>query len=321
MEGRRENNLLFVKIGYTKNLTAAKKSTKYIAFRSREGEKGAFDKDNDYADVKVFNKSLNDVVIAHPECPKIYKVVISLSEDEYKKTGLNYKDFIRESMSGYEAFSGKKLTWIAAEHMNCNHPHIHLSIKAAYEDKNGYKTRLSFNKYEFSQFKNYLIHNYENSISYKNQYTRFIEKEKISIKKILYKNVKRVLVRGNSTIFSMYGIYSLIKLRINKENIQRYKEYVKWIKTKTYGNIQYADFKKLLYVNNQKYNSINIDVKHTDRRHVSDYLNSKGLKWQAIENDNGTRVMIYPFDKNKEIIKTGYLKGISNTLNKNWRVK
>lgn len=312
---------MFVKIGYTKNLTAAKKSTKYIAFRSREGEKGAFDRNDDYADIKVFNKSLNDGLISHPECPKIYKVVLSLSGDEYKKSGLNFKEFIRESMSGYEVFSGKKLTWIAAEHMNCTHPHIHISIKTVYEDKYGNKHRLYFNRYEFDQFKNYLNQNYENSISYKKQYSKFIENEKNSIKKILYKNAKRVLVRGNSTIFVMYGIYSLIKLRLNKEKIQKYKQYVKWIKTKTYGNVKYFDFKKGLNIKNTKYTSANIDVKYMDRKYISDNLNSIGLKWQAVENDKGTRVMIHPFDKKNEMLKIDYLKDISNTLNKNWRVR
>ena len=89
--------MLFVKIGYTKNLTAARKATKYIAFRSREGDLGAFSADKEYADVKEFNKNLKDKITSHPESPKVYKVVISLSGDEYKKMSMDYREFIRDT--------------------------------------------------------------------------------------------------------------------------------------------------------------------------------------------------------------------------------
>ena len=312
--------MLFVKIGYTKNLTAAQKSTKYIAFRSREGGLGAFDMEKEHADVKVFNKGLKDRITSHPASPKVYKVVISLSGDEYKKAGINYREFIRNTLSNYEIYSGRKLTWIASEHMNCGHPHVHLLIKPTYQDRHGLSYRLKFNQYEFDQFKNYLMHSYETSISYNKQFGKFIDREKLDIKaKRLAKNLTRVLVRGNSALYTLYGIYSLVKLQINKEKIQKCREYARWVRKYTYGSSKYMDFRKMLKGNEVRYNAINIDLGYKDRKEVSEYLNSKGLKWQAIEKDSGTRVMIHPFDKNKNLIKPEQVKEISNTLTRSLR--
>ena len=307
--------MLFVKMGYTKDLTAAQKSTKYIAFRSREGNLGAFNNEKEYADVKEFNRNLEDRITAHPAAPKVYKVVVSLSGDEYEKMGINYREFIRDTLSSYEAYSGKKFTWIAAEHMNCKHPHIHVLIKAAYQDRHGLDYRLNFNQYEFTQFKNFLMHSYETSINYNRQFHRFIEQEKLAmIGKGLAKNVTRVLVRGNSTLFAIYGIYSLVRFKINKEKIQKYREYMKWVRKQTYGSSKYMDFKNLLKGNGVKYNPVNIELDYKDRKGIADYLNSNGLKWQAIEKDTGTRIMVYPFDRQGNLVKPEQAKKISNAL-------
>lgn len=313
-------NLLFVKIGYTKDLTAAKKATKYIAFRSREGEKGAFDRDNNYADVKEFNKSLKDGLTSHPSSPKVYKVILSVSGDEYKKMGLNYKEYVRETMSNYEACFGRKLTWIAAEHMNCTHPHIHLLVKPVYQDRHGVSNKLNFNGYEFTQFKNFLTHSYETTIGHNKQFQRFIEKEKLDIvRRRLSRNVTRVLVRGNSTIFALYGIYSLVRLSVNKERLQKYKSFVKQIRKFTYGSHKYQDFRNLLFKDDVRYGAAYLEVPYKDRKFITDTLNSKGIKWQAIENKKSTTIRLNPFDDQGTILNPEKIKEISNSLNSKWK--
>ena len=312
--------MLFVKIGYTKNLTAAQKSTKYIAFRSREGGLGAFDEHRENADIKGFNRNLKDRFTSHPEAPKVYKVVISLSGDEYKKMGINYREFLRNTLSNYEVYSGRKLTWIASEHMNCGHPHIHLLIKPTYQDRHGLTYRLNLNKYEFTQFKNFLTHSYDTSVNYSTQYQQFIQREKLDIvAKRMAKNITRVLVRGNSSLYMLYGIYSLVKLKMNQGKLQKHRGFMKWVRKQTYGSNKYMDFKKMLKGKNAIYNSINIELDHKDRKAISKYLNSKDLKWMAIEKETGTRVAVYPFDKNKNMIKPEQVKEISTALSRSLR--
>lgn len=312
--------MLFIKIGYTKNITAAQKATKYIAFRSREGVLGAFDMERENADVKEFNKSLKDKITCHDACPKVYKVVISLSGDEYKKMGMNYREFIRNTLSNYEIYTGRKLTWIASEHMNCKHPHVHLLIKPTYQDRHGLSYRLNLNKYEFTQFKNFLTHNYETTTNYNSQYLKFIEKEKSDIiSKRLAKHAVKILVRGNSTLFALYGIYSLIKLKMDKEKIRKHREYMKWVRKQTYGSSKYMDFRKLLKGNEVKYDPYSVELDYKDRKSISEYLNNKGLKWQAIEKDAGTCIKVYPFDRKGNMIEPRQVKEISNALSRSLR--
>ncbi len=312
--------MLFVKIGYTKNLTAARKSTKYIAFRSREGDLGAFDREKEHADVKEFNKGLKDRITSHADSPKVYKVVISLSGDEYKKAGMNYREFIRDTLRNYEVYSGRKLNWIASEHMNCGHPHVHLLIKPTYQDRHGLSYKLNLNKYEFTQFKNFFMHSYETSINFKSQYNKFIEKEKLEIKtRRLAKSAVRIMVRGNSALFVLYGIYSLVKLKMDGDKLRKYRAYSRWVRKHTYGSSKYMDFRKMLIGNEVRYSAVNVDLDYKDRKTISEYLNSKGLKWQAAEKDIGTRVMVYPFDKNKNMLNPEQVKEISNTLTRRLR--
>jgi len=307
--------MLFVKIGYTKNLTAAKKSTKYIAFRSREGGLGAFDRDKEHADVKEFNRNLSDKMTSYSSSPKVYKVVISLSGDEYKKSGLEYREFIRNAMSSYETCFGRKLTWIASEHMNCSHPHVHILIKPTYEDRHGISYKLKLSNYEFTQFKNIFLHSYDTSINYSRQYTKFLEKERLSaFGKQLTKGVARTIIRQNPFLNSLYKIHSIKKLKTERENIKKFREYKRWIKTETFGSGNYRDFGKI--IKQSGCSPVRIELDYKDRRKIASYLNGKDLKWHAIENNTGTKVAIYPFDKSGSIIKPEQIRQYSNTLSR-----
>ncbi|MDQ0808044.1 hypothetical protein [Priestia megaterium] len=79
-----------------------------------------------------------------------------MSRDEWKKSGFepgDYKKFIREVMNKYEMTTGKRLTWIAAEHLNENNPHAHVIIKAVYHDRDNVPFRLKIDKNDREVFR------------------------------------------------------------------------------------------------------------------------------------------------------------------------
>lgn len=159
----------FASHSYTKNLGAAQKHIQYIAFRDREnlGEKpGLFNETSNNADVKTFQSSLKDKLTANNYKAKAHKILFSMSGDEWNRSNFeagDYQKMIRRIMKEYEIQTGKRLTWVAAEHRNPDHPHVHAVIKATYQDRYGTahilelkdKDRLFF-KEEFQRQKNQL---------------------------------------------------------------------------------------------------------------------------------------------------------------------
>lgn len=82
--------------------------------------------------------------------------MFSMSRDEWNKSGFepgDYKKFIREVMNRYEMTTGKRLNWIAAEHLNDNNPHAHVIIKAVYHDRDNVPFRLKIDKNDREVFR------------------------------------------------------------------------------------------------------------------------------------------------------------------------
>jgi hypothetical protein len=142
----------------TKTVRGAEQMIRYIAFRSRdlEGqEKGAFGPDTDHAHIKRFVQDLPDRLTRHPQAVKAFHTVFSLSREEWNRLGLtDWRPIVREVMQAYERESGRKLTWIAAQHHNNpTHPHCHVVIKAVYENEDGQRRKLFLRRQDLARFK------------------------------------------------------------------------------------------------------------------------------------------------------------------------
>jgi hypothetical protein len=141
---------VFMRVTPTRDVGKARAHVRYVTFRSRErdqDERTSFDAQSDRADIQAFSNRLEDPINRHHMATKAYKVVISLSQDEWQRAGLeSWKPVVRETLRTLEAKWGRKLDWIAAEHRNLDHPHCHVVIRAAYSTEGGHSRQLRINK-------------------------------------------------------------------------------------------------------------------------------------------------------------------------------
>ncbi|PEU54963.1 hypothetical protein CN395_25065 [Priestia megaterium] len=152
--------MALVKYSFEKRLAGGRANLKYIAFRSREQvqeKKGIFDEKENHADVGKFSKRLNDPLTRHSESAKAFKMIVSMSRDEWNKSGfqpgVSYQSIVRNVIKDYELRTGKKLDWVAAEHQKGNNPHVHILIKATYTDRDGVRHKLFLPKNDLSQLR------------------------------------------------------------------------------------------------------------------------------------------------------------------------
>ena len=139
--------MILLRHSYVKNdLKRDQSHIRYIAFRTRENRedtRGVFNALHDHADVKTFINNLNDRITRHPRSPKLHRIYVSLSQDEYSKLMQpDYKNIVRQAIAEFERRKGIKLEWVAAEHYARGHPHVHIAIKATYTDLSGAKHHL-----------------------------------------------------------------------------------------------------------------------------------------------------------------------------------
>jgi hypothetical protein len=57
-----------------------------------------------------------------------HKLVITLSEDEWRRGKIDFKELVRETMSSYAMRNKISLDWVAAVHHDEGHPHAHVVI-------------------------------------------------------------------------------------------------------------------------------------------------------------------------------------------------
>jgi len=134
---------------FTRNLKAARKSVRYYCFRSRElqmpgaARVGAFNRATDSADVAAFNRRLDDPLTRDPKIAKMHRLMFSLSQQAWDRCGLeSWKPIVREALADFERRQGIRLDWIAAEHLNPYHPHVHVAIKSVYTTEDDRHRRL-----------------------------------------------------------------------------------------------------------------------------------------------------------------------------------
>jgi hypothetical protein len=71
--------------------------------------------------VSVVEKQPERGVIAH-------KLVISLSQDEQERLGVNMRQLVRNMMADWGRRLGRVLDWIGFEHLDGGHPHVHVVV-------------------------------------------------------------------------------------------------------------------------------------------------------------------------------------------------
>lgn len=148
---RRPSSLVVLRSSFVTDLERADRHIRYICFRARElptDRPGIFSADRDSVDVTKFIKSLDDPMTKDRKNfkpPKLHKLVFSMRGQDWERIGLsNWKPIIREAMSNVERQLGRRLEWVAAEHMSRSHPHCHVALKpVAYgPDGRGYRLRI-----------------------------------------------------------------------------------------------------------------------------------------------------------------------------------
>lgn len=146
---------------YTKSLGSAAQNAKYIGFRPRKNEQdvyGVFSKDKDSADMKKFIKSLDTSKTRHSTVAVAHRFVFSMSQDEWDRSGFkmgDYKELVRNTLHNFEIETGKRLSWIGAEHHDPGHPHVHVLVKATYHDRDGVEHRLKIGLEEREKLRTY----------------------------------------------------------------------------------------------------------------------------------------------------------------------
>lgn len=146
---------------------------KYVGFRSKElQDKGFFGRDNNYEDYKNFIKRIeSNPALKHSKSIKAQKLIFSLKQsdyDAYIRSGKDYKDLVRETLSAYEKKHNVKLDWIANIHNAEGHPHCHVIIKGVSDtkDADGKYTRIRFKKDDFKMMKEVFNKEFEKDVQY-----------------------------------------------------------------------------------------------------------------------------------------------------------
>lgn len=146
--------MVFLKVGYTKDLGKAQAHVKYVCFRAKELEyqgREIFGPEKDRDDARAFIKRIDDPATKHSQSVKIHKILISMRQEDFEKYGADYKKIVREAMADMEREKGMKLDWIAATHMKEGHPHVHVIVKSVGKTPEGKNKRLMIRKDEYSR--------------------------------------------------------------------------------------------------------------------------------------------------------------------------
>jgi hypothetical protein len=107
---------------------------KYIEYRKRDEsgsreDRSIFSKDNDH----VSRKDAIDDVMAHTsQAVSYHKIMLSPGEDEPVQ---DWKQWTHEVMADLERSQGKELHWYAVHHHNTEHPHVHIVVAGAGENR------------------------------------------------------------------------------------------------------------------------------------------------------------------------------------------
>jgi len=125
------------------NIKSVESHIKYVGFRSRElDNKGFFGPEKDNEDWKKFYSRIKESpALKHPNAIKVQKLIFSLKGphyEQYKRSGKDYKDIVRETLKTYETNHKVKLDWIANIHdqgQSKSHPHCHVIIKGVSDTK------------------------------------------------------------------------------------------------------------------------------------------------------------------------------------------
>lgn len=206
--------------GSERNLSKAKAHCKYVGFRSKElNEKGFFSAYTDTANHSNFIKRLeNNPALKHSNTVKVHKLVFALPKDAYaayKRSGKDFKDIVRQTMSDYEKNHDVKLDWIANIHKGdkSENPHCHVIIKGVSDIKGdrGYK-RIKFRKDDFKELRGSYQKAFEKDVKY-----RFYEKDEF---KDMFKDMAKGVTKDGSK-----SVEQVVKKFANQANRDQEKDY------------------------------------------------------------------------------------------------
>jgi type IV secretory pathway VirD2 relaxase len=125
---KRTGYLKYRTVGKSKPMRAINTHLKYIEQQKEKHRNKVqlFSQDKDRVERREFYDRIKD---QKPHGVVAHKLVISLSEDERNRTGVDLKELVRDTMAQYEAKCKQQLDWIAAIHDDEGHPHCHIVIR------------------------------------------------------------------------------------------------------------------------------------------------------------------------------------------------
>jgi hypothetical protein len=115
-----------IETNYTDNLDCARRSLRYYVERvgddlPEHGSRDIWGADEDAmrrADAyRLLEEHGRGSIVCH-------RMVISMADDE----GLDMRELVRDTMRRLEETRGQRLHWIAVEHRNTEHPHVHVML-------------------------------------------------------------------------------------------------------------------------------------------------------------------------------------------------
>jgi hypothetical protein len=115
----------------TRGLSKLKQHLKYLEHgKQHQNEPKGFDPERDDVTRRQFMGQMHEQpprgVVAH-------KLVLSLSQDERDRHGIDMKHLVRDTMADFERATGRSLRWVAFEHDDPGHPHVHVVV-AGYDN-------------------------------------------------------------------------------------------------------------------------------------------------------------------------------------------
>lgn len=118
---------------------------RYVAHRDRSSSKGRlFNADHVVGDPE--RRALNAYVVRSTQGLRVRKSDRTAAKAVYRMVlspedagGLDLRQMARATMAGLQASAGELPPWIAAEHRNTRHPHVHIVLAARRETPDGFR--------------------------------------------------------------------------------------------------------------------------------------------------------------------------------------
>ena len=136
---------------YTRNRGAARAALRYYQMRPRgedEPARSFFDADEDRT---LTRDEVNRLLDEHQGRAFLaHRLMLSPSEEEAPE---DLRALTRQVMRGLERAKGRELHWVAVEHRNTDHPHVHIVLCGAAREEDGRTREVRLDRADHTRIK------------------------------------------------------------------------------------------------------------------------------------------------------------------------